>query len=192
MFGQVYLFLQRLQNKLANLAFREVVGKLGKNCSVAYPFYLRNPRYVEIGHGFLAGPGLRIEAWDSYHGNQYSPRIVLGDNVIFNWNVHIGAIQNIEIGDGVLVGSHVLITDHSHGHLSLADQHTPARLRPLVSAGPVIIENNVWIGEGVCIMGGVCIGTNAVVGANAVVTHDVPAGEIVGGVPARRIGDFLR
>ena len=51
------------------------------------------------------------------------------------------------------------------------------------------------IGSGAVIMGGVEIGENAVVGAGAVVTHDVPAGAVVKGVPARlaarSVGDFV-
>ncbi|MBR4243334.1 MAG: hypothetical protein IKR98_05525 [Bacteroidaceae bacterium] len=64
---------------------------------------------------------------------------------------------------------------------------TPANLRPIVSKGPVVIEDNVWIGEMACIMPGVTIGRGAIVGANAVVTHDVPPYTLVAGNPARII-----
>lgn len=49
----------------------------------------------------------------------------------------------------------------------------------------VIIGNHVWIGAGVIILKGVHIGDGAVVAAGAVVNHDVPAGCLVGGVPAK-------
>jgi acetyltransferase-like isoleucine patch superfamily enzyme len=65
--------------------------------------------------------------------------------------------------------------------------HRPPINRPLISKGPVIIEDNVWIGEGVCITPNVRIGKNAIVGANAVVTKDVPPNTVVAGVPARVI-----
>ena len=52
----------------------------------------------------------------------------------------------------------------------------------------VVTGNDVWIGHNAVIMGGVSLGDGAVVGAGAVVTHDVQPYEIVGGVPARRIG----
>lgn len=52
---------------------------------------------------------------------------------------------------------------------------------------PVVVGNDVWIGERVLVMGGVKIGNGAVIGAGAIVTKDVPAYAIVGGVPAKII-----
>ncbi len=56
------------------------------------------------------------------------------------------------------------------------------------AGGPVIIESDVWIGDGAVIMPGVRLGAGSVVGANAVVTAGVAPYAIVGGVPARTIG----
>lgn len=50
------------------------------------------------------------------------------------------------------------------------------------------IGDDVWIGHRAIIIAGVSIGRGAIVGAGAVVTKDIPAYDIVGGVPARRIG----
>ena len=60
-------------------------------------------------------------------------------------------------------------------------------LRKLYSKGPVIIEDNVWIGEGVAILPNVIIGENSIIGANAVVTKDIPRNSVVGGNPAKII-----
>ena len=51
------------------------------------------------------------------------------------------------------------------------------------------IENDVWIGIGAIIKAGVTIHNGAVIGSGSVVTHDVPAFEIWGGNPAKRIRD---
>ena len=48
-----------------------------------------------------------------------------------------------------------------------------------------VIEDDVEIGVGAKVLGPVRVGRGAVVGANAVVLHDVPAGVVVGGIPAR-------
>ena len=53
-----------------------------------------------------------------------------------------------------------------------------------MSKGPIIIEDEVWLGYGVMVLSGVRIGRGAVVGAGSVVTKDVPAGAIAVGVPA--------
>lgn len=54
---------------------------------------------------------------------------------------------------------------------------------------PIIIENDVWIGDGAVIMPGVRLRTGSVIGANAVVTRDVEPYSIYGGVPAKKIGE---
>ncbi len=56
------------------------------------------------------------------------------------------------------------------------------------SAAPVRIGDRVWLGTRAIVLKGVTIGDGAVVAAGAVVSSDVPAGAIVGGVPAKVIG----
>lgn len=140
-----------------------------------------------IGNGFQSGPSLRLEAI-SKHGNmQFEPKVLIGRNVSFGSNCHLGAINHIEIHDNVMIGSNILITDHQHGNLTKNELDIHAVDRPLYSKGPVVIENNVWIGENVVIMPGVRIGRNAVIGASTVVTKNVPSNTIFAGVPARLI-----
>lgn len=59
--------------------------------------------------------------------------------------------------------------------------------RELEIKGPVIIGDNVWIGDKVSILSGVTIGKGSVIACNAVVTKDVPSYSVVGGVPAKVI-----
>lgn len=182
--GATYSVGERLMDKAASAHFSARLGSIGENHFVAYPVFLRHPECVTVGKGFWAGPSLRVEAWREFQSAKYSPRIAIGDNVIVNYFVHIGAINAISIGNDVLIGSGVLITDHSHGTVEDLGRVVP-RCRSLVSKGPVRIEDNVWIGEHACILGGVTIGENAIIGANTVVTRDVAPGAVVGGSPAR-------
>lgn len=57
----------------------------------------------------------------------------------------------------------------------------------LDSVGPIIIEDNVFIGEGVIVLPGVTIGERSVVGAGAVVAKDIPPNSVAVGTPAKRV-----
>ena len=91
------------------------------------------------------------------------------------------------IGNNVLMGRKIFITDNNHGGSDRGNLDIPPSLRQLYSNGPVIIEDNVWIGEKVSILSNLHIGKGAIVAANAVVTKDVPPYAIVGGCPAKII-----
>ena len=94
-------------------------------------------------------------------------------------------MNKIIIGNNVLTGKKVLITDNAHGASDRFTIDTPPMSRPLYSKGPVIIEDNVWIGEKASIMPGVHIHKGCIIAANAVVTKDIPPHCIVAGVPAK-------
>lgn len=159
---------------------------LKKKVYMEYPFYVKGHKYIKCGN-FYSHAGLRLECWDNYGGQTFSPSIIIGNNVCFNFRCHVGAINRVQIGNNVLIGSNVLITDHSHGYNTLEDINIPPANRPLYSKGMVIIEDNVWIGENVSILPNVRVGKNSVIGANSVVLKDVPAYSIVAGNPARII-----
>ena len=119
--SDAYHKAQLFEDSRANKAFVKAVVDLGPSCHIRHPVYFKNPKYFSIGSNFSAGPGLRIEAWDNYEGDSFVPEIIIGNSVAINWNVHIGAINRIEIQDNVLIGSNVLITDHAHGNITLDD-----------------------------------------------------------------------
>ena len=56
-----------------------------------------------------------------------------------------------------------------------------------ISKGPIIVEDDVWIGEDVLVLSGVKIGQGSIIGASSLVVKDIPPYAIVGGVPARVI-----
>jgi acetyltransferase-like isoleucine patch superfamily enzyme len=168
-------------NKFQQLPF----SFLGEGANVSGPFLVKNHKYISIGKGFNALYNLRLEAWDEFAGDNFSPEIIIGNNVIFNSDVHIGCIDRVEIGDGSLLASRIFICDCSHGYITSEALLLPPAKRPLVSKGPVIIGKNVWIGEGVSILSGVSIGDNCIIGANAVVTKSLPANAVAGGIPCK-------
>ena len=128
-----------------------------------------------------------LTAWDNQDGRKYTPEIRIGKNCNFGDFIHITAINKIQIGDNLLTGRWVTITDNSHGDTQLESLKTAPIKREWVSKGPVIIGNNVWIGDKATILPGVTIGDGAIIGANSVVTSDIPSYCVAGGNPAKII-----
>jgi len=88
----------------------------------------------------------------------------------------------VKIGNNVLFAGYVHITDHSHGY---EDIEKPISKQHLISKGPVIIEDDCWLGFNCEVLSGVHIGKHSIVAARAVVTKDVPPYSIVAGNPAK-------
>ena len=91
------------------------------------------------------------------------------------------AVAPIRIGSGVQIAPQCAFYSYDHGIAPGA----LIRDQPLQSKGPIIIEDDAWLGFGVIVLSGVHIGKGAVVGAGAVVTQHVPDGAVVVGSPAR-------
>lgn len=149
------------------------------------PFRIIGYNYIHLSGNFSSLSNLRIECLDKYNGETFYPNLEIGNNVNFNSDCHVGCINYIQIGDNVLVGSKVMIVDHSHGKSSELD--IPPSKRQLYSKGPIIIGSNTWICENVCILPNVKIGSNCIIGAGAVVNIDVPDNSIAVGNPIRII-----
>jgi len=164
-----------------------------KECSTAFfrrPIYIIGGKYISLGANFTCESRCRIEAWDYHNGVVFSPSILIGSNVSFSYNCHIGAINQIIIKDNVLIGSNVFITDHSHGNVTIEELNIPPTKRKLFSKGPVIIEENVWIGENATILPGVTIGKNSIIGAYTLVAKSIPSNSVAVGNPARVVRQF--
>lgn len=151
--------------------------------------YVNGVKYMQIGDNSYFGDCSWIEAIDAYGGQRFSPTLTIGNNFSMQRNCHIGCIYNIKIGDNVLLGSKVYITDHYHGEITKEALATPPIKRPLWGR-PVKIGSGCWIGDNVCIMPGVTLGDNVIVGANAVVTHSFPENVVIAGCPAKIIKDL--
>ena len=144
--------------------------------------------YISMGDYCTQQRKCILTAWDTYHDQHFTPRITRNNNCSIGTGSHITAINKIIIGDNLLTGPNVLITDNSHGYNQTADDISIApNQRPLYSKGEVHIGNNVWIGQNACIMPGVTIGDGVIIAANSVVTHDVPAFSIAADSPAKVI-----
>lgn len=156
---------------------------------IRFPFDLRGKKYIDISEGFTTGIGCRLEAYPERENKV----LHIGRNVQINDYVHISAMQNVTIGDNVLIASKVFISDLNHGSYGTDGIHdspnTPPNNRKLY-AKPVIIEKNVWIGEFVSILQGVTIGEGSIIGTMSVVNKDIPPNSIAVGSPAKVVKKY--
>ena len=156
---------------------------------IRLPFDIRNNRYIKLDKGFTTGIGCRLEA---YPENKKKV-LHIGKNVQINDYVHISAMENVSIGNNVLIASKVFISDLNHGSYGVDNIHdspdTPPNKRKLYCK-PIIIEDNVWLGEFVSVLQGVTIGKGTIVGANSVVSRSLPPYVIAVGVPAKVIKKY--
>jgi len=127
--------------------------------------------------------GMKIGRGSTIHmqARFYDPRnIEIGKDSIIGEGVVLDGRDKLTIGDHVDIASEVMIYNSEHDVQS-PDFHAVTK--------PVEIQDYVFIGPRAIILPGVKIGKGAVVGAGAVVTKNVDSFTIVGGVPAKVIGE---
>lgn len=147
-----------------------VVNSLKGNFVVSIP----DVGKITIGEFLMcAGP--------AYLKAERGGEIVIGNRVFLNHNFSATAMDKIVIGNNCNVANNCVIVDHDHAIID----GSPSSSEYTIES--VHIGNRVWIGANVTILKGVTIGDDAVIAAGAVVTHDVKAGTLVAGVPARTI-----
>ena len=175
------------------LSFLEILKKVTHRIqSVLLDFELMVLRWV--GHvpshtiriliyklvGVKIGKGSRIHMWCNF----FKPSgVSIGEDTIIGDHCFLDGRASLKIGSHVDIASQVLIYNSEHDIES-------EDFRAIEQ--PVIVEDYVFIGPRAIILPGVKIGKGAVVGAGAVVTKDVPPFKIVGGVPAKEIGERRR
>lgn len=126
--------------------------------------------------------------------------IKMGKGSTFHMWANFFQPKNITIGEGTIIGDHAFLDGRAPvtigNHVDIASwamiynsEHDVDATDFSAKDGPVEVGDYVFIGPRVTILPGVKIGLGAVVGAGAVVTRDVAPFKIVGGVPAREIGE---
>lgn len=153
----------------------------GANSWLAPGITLGNPQFISIGNDSSVMSHCVLETCPEIA----KPDLQIGNGVSLGEYTHITCATKVVIGDGVLTGRYVLITDNAHGASLEEESDTPPLARALTSKGQVLIGKNVWIGDKATILPGVTVGDGTIVAANAVVTKNVPSYAVVGGNPAK-------
>ena len=176
------------------------VARAGRGVHLDSGVLLSYPQRIHLGHGARIARNVALRA-----NSPLDPAISIGDQcmvqdgALLNASegfVHVGdrtwigpfcviyGNGGVRVGRDVMVAAHSCITSVGHRHDEL---HIPMMAQG-IEVGPVTIEDDVWIGMNCTILPGVTIGRGAIVAAGAVVRGNVAPFTIVGGVPAREIG----
>ena len=152
---------------------------IGPGGMIMKPWHLKlygaNIRFGEAVHVITARDRtVRLTTWSHDDG---VGEIEVQDYALICPGVRIDSASRVVIGPNTMLAAGVYVTD--------ADWHgIYDRPRPIGKTAPVVLEDNVWIGDGAVVGKGVTIGANSIVGAGAVVTKSLPANVIAAGNPA--------
>lgn len=161
--------------------YKKRFRSFGTNSWLAPRITLGNPQNISIGEGSSVMSHCVLETCPGIA----KPDLQIGNGVSLGEYTHITCATKVVVGDGVLTGRFVLISDNAHGASLASECDTPPIARALSSKGSVVIGRNVWIGDKATILPGATVGDGAIIAANAVVTKDVPAYTVAGGNPAK-------
>lgn len=184
--GLYHLLQQAYAHAVTRLVRRGFAG-FGTKSVIQPPVRLADTAKVRIGSGTYIGPGCWIQGGSESLGwCSDEPTVLIGDRVSITGQTTISGARSVRIGDNVLIGRGVHISDHSHAY----SEAKAVRDQGISAPRAVEIQDGAWLGQNVVISPGVTVGRFAVVGANSIVTHDVPARTVVAGAPARVIREL--
>ena len=172
---------------MQNYCFNEVIKNIYSLCLTKITWkkarLIRRPCFIRGKSSIVGGIGLTTGYACRFDLPGKKKTLVLGKNCEFGDNTHIVALEKVSIGNDVLLASKVFISDTNHGVYKGEIQDSPDTKpndRKLV-CNPVIIGDNVWIGENAVILAGSEIGNGCIIGANAVVSTNIPPYSMVVG-----------
>lgn len=174
------------KNVICSYNFASQLAACGKGTRFADVEFATGLSCIIVGSQNIFLPHLFLTAW-----GDDGIKLTIGNRCSIGAYCHISASNKISIGNNVLIGKWVTIVDNNHGTTDFSSISIPPYERKLVSKGPIIIEDNVWIGDKVTILSGVTIGSNSVIAANSVVTKDIPAYCVAAGNPAKIIKNVI-
>jgi acetyltransferase-like isoleucine patch superfamily enzyme len=143
-----------------------------------------NTEHISIKEGVLIGPHVNLSVGITIGQEMIeSPAVKIGSRAVVGRGTSIVGHWDISIGEDVIIGPNVYITDQNHTY---HDVDIPIGAQPGIESA-VEIGSGSWIATNVVILPGTRLGRNTVVGAGAVVRGEFPDYAVIAGVPARVI-----
>ena len=161
--------------------FRSQCDAVGRQFQMEQLPYLAGRGSIVIGDGVQLSGKSSIGFSNRAHER---PKLSIGDRSYIAHGCSFAVAQSISIGRHCLIAGGVTVRDFD-GHPLDAERRRRLEPTPVEAIAPVVIGDDVWIGQGATVLKGVSIGARAIVASQAVVTKNVPADVIVAGNPAR-------
>lgn len=152
---------------------RRAFAYVGTGTVIISPMFLMGVDRISLGDDVVIRDGV----WLAAEGEGSS--VSIGSDTYMGHRCHVHSIDPVSVGRGCVLADNVMVSTADHDRL---DRHR------VHGTGPITVGDCVFLGQNAVVLGGVRIGNGATVAAGAVVTADVPAGAVVGGVPAHLIG----
>lgn len=165
-------------------------GHMGEGSSIAFPpGAVFGEDWISIGSGTMIGPHVSLAAgmYGEYFPPDTGPIVSIGDRCAIGRGSTILGRARIEIGDDVMTGPHVYITDHNHTY---DDLDVPIG-KQWFDHDPVSIGSGSWLGAGVIVLPGAKIGHHVTVAGGAVVRGEIPDHSVIAGVPAKVVRRYI-
>jgi acetyltransferase-like isoleucine patch superfamily enzyme len=163
-------------------------GHLGEGALVTFPFGDHiGEEHISVGAMTVINPHVSLSVGmapgQPLPRGATSPVLRIGARCSIGRASHVVAHRSIVIGDDVITGPNVYVTDQNHVY---ADPDVPiAQQWP--AEDPVEIGSGSWLGAGCVVLPGTRLGRNTVVAANAVVRGEHPDHAVLAGVPAKLV-----
>lgn len=174
MFALIHRLALGTASRLRNLGYRLLGVDFRESCWLRGIEIPRNWHDVTL-HGCALDRGVVLLC----SGEPRPGKIEIGHGAYLNRYTLLDAHAGISIGRDVMIGPHCYLTDGRHGIAPGASVKSQR-----MTATPIVVEDEAWLGAHVTVLAGVRIGRGAVIGAGSVVTKDIPAGAIAYGTPA--------
>ena len=127
-----WLIYQRIRNEFKAIGEKSQFSYLNSRIS--------GKSFIVIGDRCTFGAHLRMDAVGKYGEQKFSPKLIIGNDVVINDFCHIGCVNEVMIGNNVLVASRVTILDHFHGNITTSDLLTPPHLNDHCQANLFVSE----------------------------------------------------
>lgn len=190
-FQVIRIFIERFHSRLTEVILSYRIqsrnSSLKSHHTVIWNYGYNWLDSIKIGKNVVVMANAEIVVFKHTHHSNKEGRLVLGDNTVIATGVNIRAAGgDIVIGNNSGVGELCVLVAANH---TVKKESLYLKSRWDESKTGVILGENVWIGASCSLLPGTRVGDNSVIAAGSVVSKEIPANEVWGGVPAKKIRD---